>query len=218
MIAVPTPDAQGSKVVASFVATLSLALCYFFSTLAMMNVSLVWIEIAENADKMQKSTNHNISRYRNLLIVYYVVFFGVILVSLLLGNELLAAAIAMPGVLFVIVTYFVGFFKMKRMMVMYLSSDTLQDGSIGAMASHDTLRAVRESLRMIERAALGVSLSALGFVVFIGIWVFLGGFIEEPNRGFEILALGFAWVFVSLGNSVVMWYLHSAIKRKRKVI
>ena len=211
------PNAQGSKLDTSSVSPVSIALSYFFSTLAMLNVSLVWIEIADNVNNMKKSNSSNVSRYRNLLIAYYVFIFGGIVLSLILENTLVAAAVAMPGVLFVVVTYCVGFFKMRKMLLL-LTSSGLQVVRGSASPNNDAIYKIRESLRLIEFASLGVSLNGLLFVVWIGVWVFLGGFIEVPNKGFNIVALSLAWIFVSGTNCTVMWYLFKAISRKSNSI
>ena len=116
------PDAiTGSKSDQSPLSRVLLAFTFFFCTSSMMNISLVWIEIAENAEKMKMTQDQNVHRYRKFLLVYYLFFLGLIVVSLSLDNEILAAAAALPGIFFIVCTYTVGFIKMRRMLQVYLT-------------------------------------------------------------------------------------------------
>ena len=210
------PDAAGSKSDKNAIGTISMTLAYLFITLSLLNVSLVWIEIADNAEKLHKSVNHNVKSYRRLLLAYYVIVFGTIAISFAVGNVFVAALVSIPGVLFIIVTYLIGYFKMRRMLMTYLASDAASPGSMGNVASKDTLRKFRESLRAIEYSSLMVSLCSAQFIIWIGIWVSLGGFADFPKKGFNLIAVSIAWFAVSFAIGAVMWYLHGNINRKGK--
>jgi len=215
------PDASGSKMDVSPLGRILSVFVFLFSTLSMMNVSLVWIEIAQNAEKMKRSQD-NVNRYRRFLLAYYVVFIIVIVVAFALGQFTVAAIAALPGVLFVIVTYLIGFLKMRRMLSHYLMTSEVAssvDNSSSArgailMTNRDAVRKMRQSLRAIEWAALGISFCALNFIVWMGMWVLLGGFIDVPNVELNLVALSLAWLFVALANAVAIHYLHGSIRRK----
>jgi hypothetical protein len=211
IVEVIPPNAEGSKADTDPIDTITTIFSFWFSTLAMMNVSLVWIEIANNANKMRRSTSNSLWGFRRLLLGYYVLFLGLILFSLAQDNYGFAAYAAVPGVLFVIVTYVVGFYKMRKMLKMYLLND-----SVVKTAHQEANQKMRDSLKAIQRTAIGVSFCAFMYIIWLGIWVGLGGFVNEPGFQFNLAASAVAWTFVSIANSLVLFYLHSAIIRKCK--
>jgi hypothetical protein len=220
VVVFPVPDAQGSKADTSPIGSISLIFTFLFSTLSMLNISLVWIQIADNAEKMRRTTTINITRYRNFLIAYYVLFFGVIVFAISFQNLIVAAAVSLPGIVFVIISYLLGFFKMRKMLVAYLTSSGPGSngigGSLSEVAGKETIRKFRESLQAIQWAALGVSGSSFLYIIFLGAWVLLGGFKEEPNSEANAVMLANAWIFVACGNATVMWYIDGVIQRKVK--
>ena len=111
------PNSQGSKTDTLTIGNISLVFSFLFTTLCMLNTSLVWIEIGENANKMHKSEGANIVRYRRLLFGYYMLFLVLIIVSAALNNSTFTALAALPGILFVVAAYLVGYFRIRKMLL-----------------------------------------------------------------------------------------------------
>ena len=213
-----TPDANGSKADTQISASVALPLSFLFSTLAMLNISLVWIEIADNAQSLRR-TSSNIQRYRNALIVYYIIFLSLIILSLALGSITIATAVALPGLLFVIVTYIVGFVKMRRMLKAYLiASENTPEVKNGSSSNLNGPRKIRSSLKAISYAAIGVSFWALACIVWVVAWVLLGGLANQPLKNFNMVAEAISWFCAAFGDSTTMWYINFAIVNKGKYI
>lgn len=216
----PNP-VTGSKNNQNYTGTVALTLAFLFATLAMLNISLVWIKIASNADKLQKANNHNIAHYRHFLIAYYVIFFGAIIISVALGNYVVTAFLAIPGIIFVIISYGVGYFRMRKMLSVYISSDAIPSNSRagGLNQAKDSVQKFRDSLQLIKNTTIGAASFALAFIICIGIWAFAGGFNPLPSiASVSVVSLCLAWLSASVGVGFIMWYLHETIKRKGKAI
>jgi hypothetical protein len=77
------------------VVTVGIALSFFFVTASALNISLVWIAVADAAQKMSKRNSVNAFHFRWLLVAYYLVFFAGMLVFLVaLGNPIGSALFA----------------------------------------------------------------------------------------------------------------------------
>jgi hypothetical protein len=213
------PDDDGMKVDHSLFGTVSLIFSFFFSTLSMMSVSLVWIQIAANAEKLKPLKISNIMRYRNMLVIYYVCFMAAVCITLALNVPKVAAALILPGIIIVISTYVVGGLKMKRIMNDYLLSMTAPHTSQSAgptVVNTTAVEKVRDSLHAVKYTAFGVSFWAGMFTFWMAIWTFTGGFEDRPGKDLNLIALAIAWFSAACSNAVVVWYLHVVISRKAR--
>lgn len=89
----------------------------FFLTASSLNVSLLWVEIANHTHKMSATSLSNLSsNYRRGLVIYYVVLITTCTVAQIIGRNDVAVFVAIPGILFVTVTYLMGFFKLNEVL------------------------------------------------------------------------------------------------------
>jgi hypothetical protein len=205
----PVPDAFGKKSdPIAFVGPVTYALAFLFSSFSYLNVSLVWIEIAESA-RLLKNTSTNVQNYRYALLIYYVAFFGTMVAGLATWSFIVVVIPAAATSIFIIVTYVTGFFKM-RTMVLSLMMTSLQ----GASSNKESISALRAKLRLIQSAALGVSFGSLIFLINIGVWTVMGGWSDHPGVAINLVPYTFIWFGVTIMNCVVMHYFAIIIRRK----
>ena len=87
---------------------------FLFTTFPLLNISLVWLDIADRAEKFMMTPSN--SRYRKALICYY--FITSISVLVLFGTRLsyFAWFIIVPAIWFIIFVYLAGYFRLRRLL------------------------------------------------------------------------------------------------------
>jgi hypothetical protein len=204
----PPSNASGRKADGLRIGPVTQALMFLFATFSYLNLSLVWIEIAENAHTLHESSP-NIKRYRKAEIVYYIIFFGLVLCGAILERSDLAIVPASFGVLIVSVTFVIGYFKMREMTVSLLGP------ADGAWTGEGT-EMIRFQLHLIQNAALGVTSGCVIFMVNAGVWISSGGFTDRPGANLNLVPYSLLWFGASIANGIVMQYLFTTIRLKRK--
>ena len=190
------------------IVTVSIVFAFFFVTASALNVSLVWISVADAAQKMSTKTALNAGRYRNALILYYLVFFVGMIILLFSGNPVGATLLALPGILIVIFTYIAGWFKMYSVIK---SIHTSEKGNV----SENTLR-LKRSLRQISMTSISLSLVMTLIIVTFLSWVITGGFNNNyPDRQPGFILVTVVWLFVTLAELTVSIYVCVVVYHKR---
>ena len=92
----------------------SFSLVFFFASAAMLNTSLIWLQVADSARTLSTRAQKNVSAYRNLLLVYYTVFMSAIVGFGVANQRTLAGVVALPAVAFVAVCYALAGYRMWR--------------------------------------------------------------------------------------------------------
>jgi hypothetical protein len=211
----PSVMANGEKDDGSrtIIGTVTYGLSFVFASFSYLNVSLIWIEIAESARVLRKKSSSNIQHYRSVLVVYYVIFVAVTVFGLASRSPLISVIPPAITSVLIAITYIMGFFKMRTMILTLLTSSS--QGV--AMSNQQSAGALRSNLSLIQTAALGVSCGCTIFLFNIGAWAYLGGFVDRPGASVNLIPLSFAWIGVTIAHSVVMRYLASNIRRKQEV-
>ena len=74
-------DHDGHKDVATWIMyNVAMALGFWFATLALLNTSLVWLEIYQATSRLSAKGTANISQYRYVLLAYYLLFLTLLVV------------------------------------------------------------------------------------------------------------------------------------------
>jgi hypothetical protein len=94
----------------------SVTIAFVFTSVAMLNVSLLWIEIADRTSKGRVAAISNVTKYRTGLYVYYPFVSITIPVLVILEESTYAVAAALPAFLFIFVTYVYGGFKIRKLL------------------------------------------------------------------------------------------------------
>lgn len=219
----PPPDPGGKKDDDLSIVTVGIPIMFLLCTLSMLNVSLVWIQISSNMQKVRvakKDRLQNITRYRNALICYYVAFLGLMAVAIAMNSFTIVCAVGAPGILFVFITYVYGGLRMRRVLRDHLAmgDSSSSNNKVAAAAivniNPESSKVIRESLKSIEKAAFMVSFVDFNFLLWVVVWVLLGSNINSPDRQFNQIALSLLWFWATMAPISVMVYLHGAIQKK----
>jgi len=226
---VVTPDEFGRREDTSRLGTVFLALSFCFTTISLLNVSLIWAEIATNVNNVRtnsRQAGHWLTTYRKVLIGYYFVTFGALIISLALGQVFglvlsltAAAVVAIPGTLFVIITYILASLRVRKMLNVYVAANETLSGSAsppGYSYRPEVVQSIKVSVRAVQYAAFGVSTTSLLFAICVGWWVLAGGLVDHPTKQVNLIPLTLLWFWVAAANSVVMWYLNGTIRRRER--
>ena len=197
---------------------------FFFITLASLNVSLVWLEIAIQSKKFTARATHNISRYRNLLFLYYLIFMTLTCYFIAVGESFMAEYVAIPAVLFIVVSYMAAFFKIRQLYPKDVSSSSNNNSSIifgtnttgTAQKSADSSpeRQGTKKLREIASTSMMISISyisCIGFLVGLSV---LGPSGDSPFATKSEINARFVLLSVSLVNIVITRYLYRIAQTK----
>ena len=127
-------------------ATFCLISAFFCLSLSGLNISLVWSEIAINVRKMSLRASQNVNRYRGVLVFYYLAFFILALYFAIENETVIFQIVCVPSIVFVIISYFIAYIRIKRVIHEHSSSRDSQG--------------YEKEMRVIARAALRYSMLA----------------------------------------------------------
>jgi hypothetical protein len=166
-------------------------LAFFFVTISCLNVTLLWLSIAQDARRVRMSNNNLILRYKYLLALYYLIF-GVLIIAFAIINKYdTAFFVAVPAIFVVILTCLYGWFTL-RFELQNFGSD-----------SHKVLKKVE-----FTAAFLGLSTTlALVFAIF-------AVQPDRPDAKFTPVTNGMFWAAVMLTQLSVMSFTHPSIARR----
>jgi len=83
-----------------------------FATLTALNISLLWLDVAESSRRFRQRVHTNFSKYRITIYVFQVLLLVLIVIFQALNYPFLSVVAAMPFLFFVVVTYIIGQYKM----------------------------------------------------------------------------------------------------------
>ena len=183
-------------------ATFCLISAFFCLSLSGLNISLVWSEIAINVRKMSLRASQNVDRYRGVLVFYYLAFFILALYFAIENETVIFQIVCVPSIVFVIISYFIAYIRIKRVIHEHSSSRDSQG--------------YEKEMRVIARSALRYSMLAFcGLLCFIILIILqLLDFADVPNQTPVEFVTRFASLFLCLANSVISWYLHLLAVKK----
>jgi hypothetical protein len=127
----PMADSNGRKDRTNNLFTISLPIVVLLVTLAGMNVSLVWIRIADNARKMKYGASIDLRAYSRALFLYYAVLLSVVIATAAVRLLTYTLIFSCIGVGIMAVTYVVALIRL-RVLIRSFSSVS---GSHGAHES-----------------------------------------------------------------------------------
>ena len=181
-------SAKGEKVFTlGEITGISLILAFFFSFLGMLQISIAWLEIASMGHRLQKVQDSSGAKaYKILLYLYYIVLLIGFFLSVFTGNLTIMAIVAIPAMAFVVGTYLVGYFMLRRLL--HESSGTLAPS-----------RENVQILRRIEQTTLSVSFVTSVFLASMITFVAGGGWASaSPINQNAAVATAFIWVSGSI--------------------
>jgi hypothetical protein len=119
--------------------TLVQSFVLFFTTVSMLNVSLLWIELADRMKQLSSKGFSNVSKYRGILYVYYLTLGVSVVASQFLGRIEVTIILLIPAFSFVCISYVIGY---RKIVPFLKGSDTLKRmvipfyySAIGAVSS-----------------------------------------------------------------------------------
>ena len=194
---------------------------FFFVSLSGLNVSLLWCEIALQAKRMSTKIVTNVQRYRAVLVVYYLIFFVLACYYASQNNITNEEYVALPGTLFVAITYLVAFFRIRHLYLQDSSSSSNQVQVAESSAVTPT-NSARVLLSRIAQTSLIVSICCIcGIICYIVLLALqLNGIQNLPGYTPVELCARLALFFLTNAVLAVSIYLHkvaqSRIKKKAK--
>lgn len=199
------PNEHGRKTDTYRLAIFSISIAFFFSTLAMLNISLVWLEIANNVKRLLPSSSGKmVKKYKTSLILYYSIFLGVMIPAMIWMNQIIMAAMATPGLFFSMTMYMYAAWKIRSILGQSNSSTP----------STSQLEKYRPMLIQIKQSAFKISISTGSLIIWIITWTVVGGMNDKPDKYFNILVLSFIWISAIFANLSILHYLRSCIVKK----
>jgi hypothetical protein len=81
-----------------------------------LNVSLMWIEIAQRGQRLSMSIALNVRKYRIWLVVYYSTLGVAIIVFAIIDTPLYAVIVMIPALIFISVTYAIGYRRIRDLL------------------------------------------------------------------------------------------------------
>jgi len=147
---------NGTKVDAYVPASSALLIfAFFFLSLSALNVSLVWIEVAQAAQRFKQLTASRVQVFRNGLLVYYLFYFILILAGILLQSITLVLLCILPCMTFILITYLYGWLQLRPLLRMKPSDNTTVQQS----------KKKAHVLRLIAQTAITLSALSVVFMV-----------------------------------------------------
>ena len=175
---------------------------FIFGLSAALNISLVLIEIADRVSKGHSRIHVNVYVYRKFLVGYSLVY-GILMVGFAAaGRAELTFLIVAPGVLFVAITFFVGWIRLSKL---YINNDVGNNG--GATEK------VQEAIANIRQTSLLISACSLGIIVTGVLQVVLDQY-NRPNSAYPAIAGRVFWIFSILTIIVLSRYTRGHVTGK----
>ena len=181
----------------------ALAITFFCMSFTTLNVSLIWWEIAFAVQTMSLKVSKNVRRYRNILVLYYILFFFLICYFIAMNETPLFQVVCVPSLAYISISYFIAYFRIKRI----APKEKLKV---------DTSRyqiEVQNIARAALRIAFFVTLALIGFVIVV-VEKFVFNLQDFPDRTPVELPSRFISLSLSLVMASIANYLHESAKRK----
>jgi len=195
--------------------TVLLIFVFFFATLSCLNVSLMWIEVANAASRLQHVSKNWLNRYRALLYLYYVLFLTLVVYFVFFnGTNLIGAAIVtLPAIVFIVVTYLWGWFRLRAL----LGGGGVSNDAALTVSPTATSSKNRGVLRIVGQTALALSVLGFAFAMSMLSFVLVGGWARgsSPVAQPAMVISCFIWDTSALLQATVVAYCWRATARKR---
>lgn len=202
VIQVPAPIQQAQLAL--------LGVAFFFSTLAAVNVSISWLETADQVERMNPTT---LWRYKAAVVVYYIVFLAALVYGLsqvAVGRIVAYAATSFPAWVFVLLSYFVGHYRVRALLLKF-TRNGLPDNPTKRIFIK-TLNAMSETTLLISLAT-AVLLGLLATVLAMGGVRCVGASPVAPNKCLLMLLVSLLVQQIIVG--VITSYVHTALTARR---
>lgn len=205
-----------------------------FATLCALNVSLMWIQVANTSKKFRRQATY-LGFYRKLILVFEVIFTIILIILLGLNMPSYATIAAFPFIVFVEITFFIGQLRMTRLLH---SMTTSYSASVDNNTSKDDepsfnnskqeseastkTRKYKSMMRLIRntsRMVIGWGLVTLGagasYAVLSMNWKAYGkpGHVNSAAAMNEVFSIGILGVV-----STVQWYIWRVIRARTRRI
>jgi hypothetical protein len=202
-----------------------LAVTFFFETLGLLNISLVWVEIANATKTMSHRTQHNIQRFRWGLAIYYFFFGGAVIVLVALDRINIVTYIVIPPIVFLLTTYIWGYFRMRSAARARTATGSTKSSDNGAASSKpstsllteskkgtkDVSNELKKALTAMANTAFFLVLFGLAGVIFLGLQAAANPNLTTPSIPFTSFMSRSAWVCWSVCLLIGAAYLHPLV-------
>jgi len=205
------------------------------AVLTALNVSLMWIEIAENSKTLRKKMSSRYSKYKITIYVFEVLFALIVGTLVLTGLTSLAFMAAIPFLGFILVSYLIGVTKMTNLIrgsILGISDQGNSSSIKKPLSSKKSLKSIPSSnphthryvklLGRIRTTALLIIVADVGIIVAGGanaIIAFKWDWKEIGVPGSinpSALTLEFAAFFMACVPIVISWYCSVNMKSVAK--
>jgi hypothetical protein len=191
------------------VLSVCLVIAFFFCTVAALQVSLVWIDVAQRANNMSSRTNANVFRYKWALAIYEVIIIIVAIYGIVIKDIFAVVIVLIPAEVFIVLTYTYGAYKMGKVIQEAQTNQTnLQEQSNSKL---------KQTLKEIQYTAILLSLTILFVFILAGPYFAVNGLnaYSEPGQPSPGMLWGnLLWVPLSLSCSVIGNYIHLSLQKK----
>ncbi|GBG26204.1 Hypothetical Protein FCC1311_024252 [Hondaea fermentalgiana] len=211
-------------------------LCIMFMVFAALQVSVLWVEIAQHSRRMNAVTVHGVKRYRMAVVAFELVFAASMLPVAMVGVWSLSIPVAFPFILAIGITFAVGRARMMHLLRDTLTSFSNDNGKLGQSPSLPSLeekrspdspqsrsnpsagralpvsaaRRTRKVMKVIERTSLQVTIGLFS-VLLAGLLYFLldfeGIFAPAGGRQFMTPKLSIVTVFQMFINISLLYII-----------
>mmetsp|Transcript_19243 Transcript_19243/g.31598 ORF Transcript_19243/g.31598 Transcript_19243/m.31598 type:complete len:409 (-) Transcript_19243:38-1264(-) len=180
-------------------------LTQLFTVVAALHVSVLWVEIANNANKMRVNNVKTVTKYRRAVVVTEILFGIAIGVVAALGKFQLSVVVGLPFITIMIVTFLVGRHRMVSLLNVTLTS-SVNEGSSSAEKSKekDAIHRTRRAMRAINRCSLLVVIGLVGVLIF-SLLYFIMGSTFVFDAGWKKFAPYGSFASIYLINDVMYW-------------
>jgi hypothetical protein len=101
----PVDPATGNRGTINLVLNICIPIVFLLTTMACMNVSLVWIKIADNALRMKQSASVNMVNFRRFLFGYYTILLSGMIAAIIPRATRWVVIVAIVGISALVLTY-----------------------------------------------------------------------------------------------------------------
>jgi len=188
-----------------------------FAVVAILNVSLLWIQVAKQSKAMSRNMSRNLLIFRRTIFVLEAVLIIVVVGAFASGNTGLAGFGAFPFLLIIIFTYGYGAIRMTDVLT---RAKKLHSGNSGGEVESATSERYNELVQGIKKTAVRICILLVCAMICAFAWAGPTVFgaqrdYLDPNRSIQWIVLANEGIpfFMLLSMTVLLQYTRGNIRR-----
>jgi hypothetical protein len=189
----------------------AMAIMFLFLSLGSLNVSAVWVDVANATSSMQSRYKMHLIRYKKGLFLFETLFVTGIVIGAALQRVDTSAIFGLVAVVVICITYLYGYYRLSAVIngIGLNSSSTLEKSE----PSNDQIAKVRDVLNTIRKTCLLVVSANLLSGALLLTFILRGAFVlvptPEQSPSETRVLMPFLWLSFSLLGWAVVSYVHA---------